>query len=722
MIDRLRRTGLVVLAAVLSVLVLPMPAAVAQDAGRLRVDLDQLLPRVVDATAQAVTVTGSITNTGDRKVERIEARLQRGAVLDTEAGLRAALNDPQNTDALRRAQVNSDFQPISDRLEPGQSTAFSLSVPLGPARGALRLDKPGVYPVALNFNGVPEFGGSARVGALSTLLPVLAVPGGGAVSPPAVPSELTVLWPLVDDRPRRVETPLDGSLPVFSDDGLSSSMSGGRLFNLVDAVQRAARTNVAMLRSLCFAVDPDLLESAQVMTTGYRVRTSDGRLVDGSGGRAAQLWLDRVKDLTRGQCVVALPYADADLAALSRAGAATLQADALDVADGVETALGTKPLAGVVWPDGGTLDDRTLADLAKLRRTTVLTDSARLRGATGDMPHKLAENLNAVPYDELVATSLAPRTTGDDSGVKTSSVQNGLATLVFRAAFQAKPGQVVLVAPPRRWNASGAELTVFLQTLESLETQGYVGTLGLQSLVDGAERGTATGLEYNAADTAAELPGPVTSTVARLDAVQRELTTTVLFEDDTVLVKPDVLVQPLRAGLIRTTSTAWRATPERATAGANEVSNQMSALLSQVTVTDPGRPLSLASADSPIPVYITNGLPVTVQARINLGNTPGLKPEQQILVRIPARAAIPRYLPAEVTRSGRFSVDIWLTTEQGTRLGGTSRVELKSTSYGSITLTVTFTAAGVLVLLVGLRLFRRIRARGQTATASTGEL
>jgi hypothetical protein len=121
-------------------------------------------------------------------------------------------------------------------------------------------------------------------------------------------------------------------------------------------------------------------------------------------------------------------------------------------------------------------------------------------------------------------------------------------------------------------------------------------------------------------------------------------------------------------------------------------------------------------------VYITKGLPVSVLARINLGETPGLKPEQQIVVKIPAKAALPRYLPTEVTRSGRFSVDIWLTTEQGTRLGGTSRVELNSTSYGSITLAVTFTAAGVLVLLVGLRLFRRIRARRADSTATPGEL
>ncbi|MFC7618411.1 hypothetical protein ACFQV2_38665 [Actinokineospora soli] len=53
---------------------------------------------------------------------------------------------------------------------------------------------------------------------------------------------------------------------------------------------------------------------------------------------------------------------------------------------------------------------------------------------------------------------------------------------------------------------------------------------------------------------------------------------------------------------------------------------------------------------------------------------------------------------------------MWLTTQDGTELGGSSRVELNSTSFGSIILIVTGTAAGALVLLVMLRLVRRLRA------------
>ncbi|GLZ37405.1 DUF6049 family protein [Actinokineospora sp. NBRC 105648] len=721
---RLRRAGYAALAAVFAVLALPPPtqAAAAESAGRLRVDLDQLSPRVVEASTQTVTVTGTITNTGDRKLEQIDVRLQRGDVLDTESGLRTALGDPQRSNVLSRPEVSSVFQPVVADLAPSQSVPFSISVPLNADKGALKLDKRGIYPVVLNFNGVPAYGRAERVGALSTLLPVLSVPGGGALPPPPEPTQLSVLWPLIDDRPRQVETPVDGGLPVFSDDGLTTSLAGGRLFSLVDSVRTATAANTSTPRSLCFVIDPDLLETVRTMTGGYLVRAADGTMSEGSGARTAQLWLDRVKDLTRGQCVIALPFADADLAALSRAGTVDLQNFALDGTRKVEEILGTKPLAGTVWPDGGTLDAHTLTDLAASRRTTVIADSARVLDAQGQTPFALGTNLRALPYDELVASSLAPKAQVDDAGVKTSSIQNGLATLVFRGGFQSAPGQSVLVAPPRRWSASPAELAVFLQTVQSLEAQGLIRPLGLQALVDGADQGTGTGLDYAAADSGAEIPAPVTAEIARVDAVQRELVDSVFTRDDTRKVYPADLVNPLRYGLLRASSTAWRGAPDQASRATNEVTAQINGLLSLVTVNDPGRPLSLASKDSPLPVFITNGLPVTVRARINVGNTPGLKPEEEALVRIPAKAAIPRYLPTEVTRSGRFTVSIWLTTDSGTLLGRTSRVELNSTSYGSITIAVTGTAAGVLVLLVGLRLFRRIRNARRTRAAAEGDL
>jgi uncharacterized membrane-anchored protein len=64
-------------------------------------------------------------------------------------------------------------------------------------------------------------------------------------------------------------------------------------------------------------------------------------------------------------------------------------------------------------------------------------------------------------------------------------------------------------------------------------------------------------------------------------------------------------------------------------------------------------------------------------------------------------------IPAELLRAGKFTVDVQLATPGGTSLGTTSRFEISSTSYGTITVAVTGVAGGVLVLLAGRRIYRR---------------
>ncbi|SDI57887.1 hypothetical protein SAMN05192558_106438 [Actinokineospora alba] len=712
MITRLRRAGLATLAAVLVVLGAPLGEATAQTTERIRVDLDQLTPRVADATTPTVTVTGTITNTGDRRIDDIQVRLERGDLLGDESALRRALNEPHKSTALTKP-TTSVFKDVSRKLERGQSSRFELTVGLGQERGSLKVDKPGIYQLVLNFNGVPDFGTAERIGALSALLPVLSVPGGDAIARPADPSKVGMLWPLVDEQPRPVEIPAGGGKPVFADEGLADSLSGGRLFSLLNAVQQAAVTDNTLLRSLCFAIDPDLVHQVDLMSKGYVVGR-DGVVSEGRGQETAALWLSVLRDLTKGQCVVSLPFADADLVALSRSDTVDLQTVAISASDVIEKILEVKPQAGVVWPDGGTLDQRTLADLSSARRTTVLADSAKLQQVVGKAPLSLnGDSARAIPYDTLVASSLAPR--GGDSAVKTSSVQNGLATLVFRGAFTA--GQNVLVAPPRRWSASIGELRVFLQTLRSLHSQGYTLPLPLPSLVELPDQGKAGGLDYSAQDSGAEVTAPVTAEIARINTVQRELIKNVFTKDATVLLDPSELLAPIRDDLIRASSTAWRSRPAEASNATRHAGRQLKALLSRVTINDSGVPLSLASSDSPIPAYITNGLPVAVRARVNVGDTPGLRSDQSVYVRIPAGHSMTQFLPVSVSRAGRFTVDVWLTTESGTTLGATSQVKLNSTSYGSITLAVTGTAAGALVLLVSLRLFRRIRAKRMAAAA-----
>ncbi|HYQ66849.1 DUF6049 family protein [Actinophytocola sp.] len=693
-------------------------APVAGAPALIDLDVDSLSPRVVTSATQTITIKGKVTNTGDRRLDQVTVRLQRGNAVASDRELRDIKNQETN--------FAGPFQEVSKRLEPGDSTEFTVGIPVsGPNRTTLSIGEPGVYPLLVNVNGRPDYSGAARLGAVSIALPVLSVPGGPAAGPKSDPPVVTMLWPLLDEKPRQLAA-TDG-VTVLADDELSDSLAaGGRLFNLLKSVSTAAESNSELLRSICFAVDPDLLQTVSNMAKGYQVRTTSGQLVAGKGRQAATDWLAQVQDLTNGHCVIAVPYADADLVALSRAGSTDLAQLALTSSSIVKSALAIQPLEGVYWPAGGTFDQPTLIDLANVGDATVLVDPAHLEDVDGSAPYVLntqtAHPVRALPVDSLVSDALASPTTSTPAPVADTggSVQNGLAALVYRAAFDQRAGGQVLIAPPRRWLASGEELTQFLELAGELFDRGFTSPRSLDQTVTAPNGGAARALSFSPSDSAQEIPPQVTAQVMRINSTRRDLLDS-MADDNTNKTNPNQLLAPIQYGLLRGVSTAWRGHVQDATTTVDYVDGRLDALRDLVVVTNPGRPLSLASGDSPIPVRIYNGLPVTIVVRISLSPVPGLRVEPIQDVRIPPGGSAPRYIPAEVSRSGRFSVDVQLTTPGGTSVGEPVRLELNSSSYGIISVAVTGTAGAVLVLLVGFRIFRRVRAaRADEAKVATG--
>jgi hypothetical protein len=680
-------------------LVAPIGLARTQPSpSRVQLTIDQLSPRVVRADSGSVTVTGKVTNIGDRRIDQIEVRLQRGDALADEGKLRAAMTQPPATEAEA-----TRFTQVAKSLDKGASASFTIAAPLD----TLKLDQPGVYPMLININGRPEFGGVERLAGLNVLLPVLSTPSRAA-SPPPAPAKITVLWPLVDDRPRVLrDTP--GQPVVLGDDDLATSLQvGGRLYGMLNAVEIAVRQDTQLASSLCFAVDGDLLATVQSMANGYEVRGDDAQNVPGKGKDFAQRWLTLLRSLTAGQCVIALPYADADLSALSRSSEVELAKTA--VAQGF-TAVSdilqpVKPLQGVVWPIDGVVDPRVLSDITESSPTTVLTDPERLAGPNGPTPYTLGQT-RALPIDQLTSSALAGPAASAPGPV---SVQNGLATLVFRAT---QSGQTVLVAPPRRWTAPASELTEYLRSIGRMFADHLAEPQSLDGLATASPDGTASGLNYTEQDVAAEIPAPLTGEIAQTNAVRRDLLGA-MEPDRTDPVNPDDLLKPIRTGLLRATSSAWRGNVDGGMRASSIVRTALDDMRQQVTVNPPGPPIVLASSDAPIPIRIGNNLPVAVKVRLVISENSGLRPDAIPVQNIPAGQAYTLIVPAELLRAGKFTVDAWLTTPGGTGLGKVSRIEISSTTYGTITVAVTGVAGGLLVLLAGRRVYRRIKQKNKT--------
>ena len=294
----------------------------------------------------SVTVTGTLRNTGDRLVGDLEVRLQRGEALRTDGDVRDALAGDGRADAATPA-----FTPLPGTLAPGGSMPVTLTVPLrGDPTEGLALDRPGVVRAARQRQrgaarrAARPAGGRApaAAGAVAAGRPG---PGVAPVEPtvPGGPPGLTVLYPLVDT-PHRLPT-VPGEQTLLADDDLARSLApDGRLGGLLAAFAEGAPAGSAVRAATCLAVDPDLVATAAAMRQGYAVRGPNGT-VPGTGADVAGTWLDTLAAAARGGCVVALPFADADLVALARGQLGDLGRLAVADAGAVVTeALGTPVL------------------------------------------------------------------------------------------------------------------------------------------------------------------------------------------------------------------------------------------------------------------------------------------------------------------------------------------------------------------------------------------
>ena len=198
----------------------------------VRVRIDRVTPDVVTTTSDAVvTVSGMVTNIGDRAVRDVMVRLEHAGAVTSSVGLRTSLDG--GTDQYQPA---ADFLTVAPELQRGQEASFTLSAPVRSLdKTSLGINEPGIYPVLVNVNGTPDYGAPARLDNARFLLPVIGVPPDkpdaedGAVAPDtSKPVSLTMLWPLAD-RPRLAPGVPGGTIPVrLVDDDLATSLAHRR--------------------------------------------------------------------------------------------------------------------------------------------------------------------------------------------------------------------------------------------------------------------------------------------------------------------------------------------------------------------------------------------------------------------------------------------------------------------------------------------------------------
>jgi hypothetical protein len=707
----------------------------ATDTG-LRFDVTAATPRVVTADGPAaLTLTGTLTNTGSSPVTGLGVRVQRSDPLRSEAAVREALAGDVAADAVTPA-----FTDLPD-LAAGASAPVTLSVPLtGSPATTLALARAGVHALLVNVNGTRE-GLRARMAAVRMLLPVLSLPAGapaGSTGQPAGPTPMTLLLPIVEP-PRRLPT-VPGEPVTLTDDGLAASFApGGRLAGLVDALSARAPVGSPLRAGVCVAVDPDLVETAAQMADGYQVRAPAGTVVPGTGAEAARAWLARLSATLRGGCVLALAESDADLVALVRSGASDLARRA--VADGRELTgrlLGTPVLADTVWPVDGALDEGTLADVGQAgdgsSAAVLSADSVEQPGAaqvSGVVPlaDPAASGTTTVgvltdPLLTLAAGGGASSTTSTSpaGGPGALGTQDALGALAFRALTTgARATGPMVLAPPHRWAVDGRGADALLDGAGRLVAAGLAEPRALgASVAAGAPAGAERQrLAYPVRMGAQEIPPAVVAAVAAdRDDVER-LRAAADYETG-VGAPPEQVFDPLLRGLLRAVSGWWRGDPAAARAQAGLVGTRIDELVGSVRVLEPPGPFSLGTRDAPVPLTVANGLPITMTVRVELASTAGLRVAPIPVQRVPPLGRVQVRVSAEVLRAGQFTVEASVRTPDGGALGEPTRLQVRSTVYGTVTIWLTAVAGVLLVLLAARRIVRRIRGDRSGPDGGTG--
>lgn len=739
------------------------PRAVAGEPGVtpfVRVRIDQVTPDVVTTTSPpVVTVSGMVTNIGDRPVRDVMVRLEHAGPVTASAGLRTSLDG--DTDQYQAA---ADFLTVAPELQRGQEVGFTLSAPLRAlTKQSLGVEKPGIYPVLVNVNGTPDYGAPARLDNARFLLPVVGVPPdraddlGSAVAPDtSKPVGITMLWPLAD-RPRLAPGVPGGTIPVrLVDDDLATSLaSGGRLDILLAAAEVATSHDVdpdgAVGRALCLAVDPDLLVTVNAMTAGYVVSDSpDGPAQlpgtpthPGTGQATATEWLNRLRALAHRTCVAPLPYAQADLDALQRVNDPGLSNTALTSVNSiVDKILDVPSTRGATLMPDGRLTGRAVK-LLGANQTTVAVTAADL--SAGDAqgssetsvdtaPRRVSPQVVAAPFDPAVGAALAgagvnpevPTYLDSSLTVRlahdsvTARRQDALGSMFWHTLRHDDAPRTQLLVPPATWNLQADDAQVILTALTTSIRSGLAVPRPLPAVISEANQAAQTGAppaNQVSTDGSArgqfndDVTGAITGQVGRLWGL-----TSALMTDDRTGLTGVQYTAPLREDMLRALSQSEP--PDSRNGLAQQrlavVGKTINDLFGAVTIVNPGGSYTLATEHSPLPLALHNGLAVPIRVRVHVDAPPGMNVTDVGVIEL-APGYLPLRIPIEVNFTQRVAVDVTLRTADGMRLGEPVRLSVHSNAYGKVLFAITLSAAAVLVLLAGRRLWHRFRGQPDRA-------
>ena len=675
------------------------PCSGASTESPVRVEVTQLLPRAPQTAEEPFQVAGRLRNCGDDPVTDLEVRLATGDRIASRGALARA--DAEPAVGTRRLAV-----PLTTAsLAPGATTPFDLRL----AVGDLRLGRLGVYPLSVQARGRSGQDRSRTpLGLATTFVPWF--PDG----PPA-PTRVAWLWPLVDS-PRRApdEALLDDGLDALLSPG-SGSTPRGRLAALLAAARDGSRgacdpaagplpdvpvpPPAAPCRGepvpVTYGVDPALVDAVEATTRPYRV-LSDGDVSDRPASAAATGWLAalRAAVASDGSALLALPFGDPDVVAMSRTGSGLRdEVDSLRSLGRSEAQrlLDVEPLADVAWPPPGPLGpalDRVAGDA-----TAVVLDASAVpppsvfRSRTPSAPTAMSSVnglVTGLVVEEVLSELVAA---GSEQGPRLAE-QRWIAETAILAAELPSQSRTLVLAPPRRAAVVPAVAT---QVLADTGRLPWLCPVPLADVAAGRER--CAGLpDAQPPAEPEEREGEVDpersdrlsegflDRLDRVSAAADQLT-------ETVLLPGTEQAAATKARLLRATgraaSSAWRSAPLEGDRVLRLLQDEVVGLRSRVRLVS--KPVTLTGSSGRMELVVQNELDQPVEVAVRLDETSAARldlPETGPQV-VPARRAQQILVEVEPRTSGRFVVLATLVDREGRPFGEPVQLSVTSTQYGT---------------------------------------
>ncbi|MER6445793.1 DUF6049 family protein [Streptomyces venezuelae] len=680
----------------------PAPRAEAAQAASVDVQLTSMAP-TAPVKGDTLTIRGTVRNTGAETITDAHVGLRVGPALADRTSIDEAAERTGFRAGADPGEVDPAYAVKIASLPSKISQEFTLTVPVN----KLELDKDGVYQLGVSLSGVTESRPSEQVmGIKRTFLP-------WQPEAAAKRSQLTYAWPLISTTHVTAETGSDElQTPVFLDDSLADELKpGGRLEQMVTLGKDLPIT---------WVIDPDLLYTVDAMTKGYRVRSAGGKPVQGKSKAVAEQWLNSLEAAVQGKKVVALPFADPDLASLAHHGkdvSGTLGQlrPATDKAkQAVETVLHVPASTDFSWPVDGAIDPSIVNVATSAGAHNVLTRSDSLveSGALGYTP-SAARPIGAGTTAVVADADLSTAFDGDmlNAGASTLAVQRFLAHSLALNLQKTDEPRSFVVAPQRMPSVS--QVQSMAEAVRGLQAGRWTQPADLEAAAaakpdPGATTQVPGAGQYPEALRKQELP------VSAFEKIRTTQNTLDRFK--VILAAPDRVEIPFGNTTNREMSTSWRGRPEEARLYRDQVQDYLIGLTEKVKVV-PKSDATLSGHSATIPVSVQNSLVQDVHdlvLRVKSANPTRLmfsQNEQQVTVQGDHTQTVK--FTANATASGPVEVTAQLFTKDGIPYGKERTFTVEATE---ITPTVMLVIAGGVLLLVlaGIKMYasrKRVAAR-----------